>query len=96
MTVFIASIEDPSLDIRIDGSLPDYNQATHEFRLNRPIGDDWLQYISHVPKPPPLVVRNEGSTAFVVFDRRHDAVRFEEWLRNARQEQDHGYRTMRG
>jgi hypothetical protein len=96
MTVLIASIEEPNLDIRLEGSLPDYDSSTHEFRLNRPIGDDWLQYISHVPNPPPLLVRKEGVTAFVVFDRTHDAAAFEDWLRQAREEQDRGFRTMRG
>lgn len=96
MTVLISSVEDPSFDIRLDGALPDYNQSTHEFRLNRPMGDDWLQFIRHVPEPAPLIVRTEGSTAFVVFDRRHHAEQFADWLRNARLEQKHGFNTMRG
>ncbi len=95
MTVLIASIEDASLDLRMDGVLPDYNQSTHEFQLNRPIGDDWLQYIRHVPEPAPLFVRTHGSTAFVVFDTRLDAEQFADWLREARLEQRHGFSTMR-
>lgn len=96
MTVLIACIEDPSVSIRMEGRLPDYSPATHEFSLNRPIGDDWGQYIRHVPTPPPLIVRIEGSTSFVVFERREDAERFERWLVDAWEEQDRGFRTMRG
>ena len=96
MTVLIACIEDSSVAIRMEGRLPDYSHATHEFSLNRPIGDDWGQYIRHVPNPPPLIVRTEESTSFVVFDRRDDAERFEQWLIDAREEQDRGFRTMRG
>ncbi len=96
MPVLIACVENPAIDIRLEGSLPDYDSSTHEFRLNRPIGDDWLQYIRHVPNPPPLVVRKEGVTAFVVFERATDAQAFRDWLQQAREEQEHGYRTMRG
>ena len=96
MPVLIASIEDPKLEIRLEGALPDYDCSTHEFRLNRPIGDDWLQYISHLPDPPPLLVRMEGATAFLVFQRSRDAEGFAMWLRQAREEQEHGFRTMRG
>jgi hypothetical protein len=96
MPVLISCVEDPALEIRMEGSLPDYTRSTHEFRLNRPIGDDWLQYISHIPKPPPLLVRTEERTSFVVFERRGDAERFEQWLVDAREEQDQGFRTMRG
>lgn len=96
MPVLIASVQDPTLEIRLEGALPDYNSSTHEFRLNRPIGDDWLQYISHVPDPPPLLVRREGATAFLIFERSGDAERFAEWLQQAREEQEHGFRTMRG
>lgn len=96
MAVLIACIEDPSVAIRMEGRLPDYSPATHEFRLNRPIGDDWLQYIRHVPNPPPVIVRTDESTSFVVFERRDDAERFEQWLIDAREEQDRGFRTMRG
>lgn len=96
MPVLIASVEAPKLEIRLEGALPVYNNSTHEFRLNRPIGDDWLQYISHVPDPPPLLARKEGATAFLVFQRSRDAEAFAEWLRQAREEQEHGFRTMRG
>lgn len=96
MAVLIASIEFPALQIRLEGPLPDYNSTTHEFRLNCPVGDDWLQYISHTPQPAPLLVRSEGATSFVVFDRGCDAQSFEKWLLQAREEQDRGYRTMRG
>jgi len=96
MPVLIASVEDPKLEIRLEGVLPDYNRSTHEFRLDRPIGDDWLQYISHVPDPPPVLVREEGTTAFLVFQSSRDAEDFAEWLRQAREEQEHGFRTMRG
>jgi len=80
----------------LEGSLPDHYRSTHEFRFNRPIGDDWLKYISHVPKRPPLIVRTEESASFVAFERRDDAERFEQWLVDAREEQDRGFRTMRG
>lgn len=84
------------MDTRLEGSLPEYDGSTHEFKLNRPMGDDWLQYIRHVPNPPPLLVRNDGATAFVVFDKAHDAEAFRDWLQQAREEQAHGFRTMRG
>lgn len=96
MPVLIASVEDPSMDIRLEGALPDHDGSTHEFKLNRPIGDDWLQYIRHVPNPPPLLVRIDGATAFVVFDKVHEAEAFRDWLQQAREEQEHGFRTMRG
>lgn len=96
MTVLIACIEDPSVSIRMEGRLPDYSPTTHEFSLNRPIGDDWGQYIRHVPNPPPVIVRTEEDTSFVVFQRREDAESFEHWLIGAREEQDRGFRTMRG
>lgn len=96
MAVLIACIEDPSVSIRMEGRLPDYSPATHAFSLNRPIGDDWLHYIRHVPNPPPVIVRTEESTSFVVFERRDDAKRFEQWLIDAREEQGWGFRTMRG
>jgi hypothetical protein len=96
MTILIASVEDASVELRMEGRLLDYNHMTHEFSLNRPIGDDWGQYIRHVPNPPPLIVRTEKSISFVVFQRRDDAERFERWLHGAREEQDRGFRTMRG
>lgn len=96
MSVLIACIEDPSVTIRLEGRLPDYSPATNQFSLNRPIGDDWLQYIRYVPSPPPVIVRTEESTLFVVFQRRDDAERFEQWLIDAREEQDRGFKTMRG
>ena len=96
MTVLIVCLEDPSISIRMEGRLPDYNPATCEFSLNRPIGDDWGQYIRHVPNPPPVIVRTESGTSFVVFERRDDAECFEHWLIEAREEQDRGFRTMRG
>lgn len=96
MTIKIACVEDPTLEISIEGQLPAYNNSTHEFRLNRPIGDDWLQFIRYVPKPPPVLVLTEGDTALVVFETRNAAVRFEEWLREAREEQNRGLKTMRG
>jgi hypothetical protein len=96
MTVLVAALGDPSLDARVGGTVPDYKQESGEFALNRPIGDDWGQYIRHVPNPGPLLVRIEERTMFVVFRGREDAVRFEEWLRDALREQEHGFNTMRG
>lgn len=96
MTVRIACVEDPSFAIRMEGRLPDYSHTTHEFSLNRPFGDDWGQYIRHVPNPPPLIVQSEESISFVVFQQRDDAERFEQWLANAWAEQERGFRTMRG
>jgi hypothetical protein len=96
MTVVIASLEDPSFDARVSGSLPAYSHESREFTLNRPIGDDWLQKIRCIPEPSPVLVRTEGQTMIVVFSGRGDAARFEQWLRDARHEQEHGFRTMRG
>jgi hypothetical protein len=96
MPVLIASLEDPTFDARTSACLPGYDLNKHEFSLNRPIGDDWGQYIRHSPQPPPLLVRVEGKTIFVVFAALIDAQRFDQWLRDAAAEQQHGFNTMRG
>lgn len=96
MTVIVAALDAPALDIRIEGTPPDYDHVTGEFSLECPRGDDWLQRIRHTPNPAPALVRIEQRTMFVIFLAPEDAARFESWLYDARREQQHGYNTMRG
>lgn len=96
MLVLIACVEDSKFSARVSASFPDYSPASHEFSLPRPMGDDWLQCIRHIPDPTPLVVRVEGQVMFVVFDTLQGAQKFEQWLKEAVAEQGRGYRAMRG
>lgn len=96
MSVLVACLEDSTFDARIEDCFPDFNPELHEFSLNRPIGDDWGQYIRHIPQPLPILVRLENRTIFVLFKALNDAMTFEQWLKDAAAEQRHGYSTMRG
>lgn len=80
----------------MDECTPYYDHEINEFSLNRPIGDDWGQYIRHRPNPAPALVRNENGIIFVIFFARSDAINFEKWLESAATEQRHGFSTMRG
>ena len=68
MTVLIASLENPQHNERFEQCFPEYNADKKEFSLNRPIGDDWGQYIRHIPNPSPVLVLTEARVMFVVFD----------------------------
>ena len=96
MPVLIGSLESPLQEYRCDECFPDYNPDKREFSLNRPIGDDWGQYIRHSPKPSPIFVRTVHRVMFVIFERNKDAIEFSEWIHEAAKEQQHGFSTMRG
>lgn len=96
MTILIASLENPQNNERFEQCFPEYNADKKEFSLNRPIGDDWGQYIRHIPNPSPVLVLTEARVMFVVFDADSDAVEFKKWLEDATKEQQHGFNTMRG
>ncbi|MDO0889250.1 hypothetical protein [Acinetobacter johnsonii] len=96
ISVIIACLEDPTFDVRINNGFIDYDSERHEFSLNRPIGDDWGQYIRHIPQPLPVLVRIEKRIIFILFAALNDAIALEKWLKDAIAEQEHGFSTMRG
>lgn len=96
MTVIIASLENAQHNERLEDCFPDYSSELKEFSLNRPIGDDWGQYIRYIPNPSPVLVIVEARVMFVVFEAESDAVEFKRWLEDAAKEQQHGFNTMRG
>ena len=96
MPVLIGSLENPTREDRCDECFPDYNSDKKEFSLNRPIGDDWGQYIRHRPQPSPIFVRTEARIMFVIFELEKDAIQFNTWIHDAAKEQRHGFSTMRG
>jgi len=96
MLVLITCVENPGFSARVSTSSISYSPVSHEFSLPRPIGDDWLQRINHIPATTPLISKTEGQTMFVVFEALEGAQKFQAWLIEAAAEQDHGYRTMRG
>ncbi len=67
MQVIVACVDDESCDFRTHVHQMDYEKASNNFSMPRPIGDDWLQRINHVPSHPPVLVRTQGEIMFVVF-----------------------------
>lgn len=96
MQVIVASAEDESFDFRTHVHQIGYEKASHNFSMPRPIGDDWLQRINHVPSPPPILVRVQEQTMFVLFASLKSGEEFSAWLVNAEAETQESYRTMRG
>lgn len=96
MRVIVATANDGSYDFRIDVRELDYRADSGNFSMTRPIGDDWLQRINHVPEPNPILVRVQDQTMFVIFGSLRSAKNFADWISNAEAEVTKGYRTMRG
>lgn len=96
MQVIVACADDESFDFHTQVHQIGYEKASHNFSMPRPIGDDWLQRINHVPSPPPVLVRTQGQIMFVLFASLKSGEEFSAWLVSAEAEAQEGYRTMRG
>jgi hypothetical protein len=74
----------------------EYEASASRFFMPRPMGDDWLQQISHLSERTPKLVRIDERVMFVVYESAVDAEAFTQWLKRAEAEAQEGYRTMRG
>ena len=96
MKVWILNLECPSEIMSTDVFELSYEKTTGAFSMPRPIGDDWLQRIVHIHKPFPELFHKSQQKAVVIFESREVASNFFIWLKDANEEAEHGFRTMRG
>lgn len=96
MKVWILNLECPSEIMSSDVFELSYEKTTGAFSMPRPIGDDWLQRITHIQKPPPELFHESQQKAVAIFESREVALKFFIWLKDANEEAGRGFRTMRG
>ena len=96
MNVLVASVEEKSYDFRAQVHEVGYEKKEQSFSMPRPIGDDWLQRISHRPSVAPELVRVQDRTMFILFASIESAESFATWLVSAEAEAQASHRTMRG
>lgn len=95
MKVWILSLEHPNQPLSADGPDLHYEETTGAFSMPRPLGDDWLQRIVHVPEPRPELVNQAQQQTVVIFKLQEDAAKFLAWLMAANDEAGRPFRNVR-
>lgn len=97
MKVLISALDSSAEDL--ETAVPErlhFDQESNQFWLRCVMGDDWFQRVTSRLKFRPRLVRYSEDTIFIVFEAGSEAREFFDWLHDAQQAVEEGFRTMRG